>query len=291
MARSGSFASFFFGLFSLMTSAEIVSSHSAKAQSLAPCTSSVSTGFLEAGICTTPAETYGITFYQIGICKNNPMTAAVPDTSSCFLLYNNSAGQYVDIGTSSPTRNKFSLANLQADQRPANGVYPYIFVSFSNTVNIKGFARVQDGTYYTSNQSYVNPDPAQTSAGSLGTTNISGYAAYPSQTRFFGNRCYVPEENMSLLTASNQAAVYDSGARTCTGAAKIAVSAESSRLFGSTFSISGGVSAVELQFTTPEAIGLIANRKVPGDPNGGYDYVFDFRGFNMRLAISSSANS
>lgn len=271
----------------LVTSLSALNSNPVNAQTVIPCNSAVTPEDLLNSICTTGAATYGITFYQIALCTSDPLTAATPNTGSCFFIYNNSAGQYVDIGSSSPNP-VFTLDTLQPDQKPI-GAYPYIFAVWGNAVLMKGEATVSTGKFYTSSTAYVNPDPGQTSNGTLGTTNVAQYASFLSPTvRINGNSCFAANEvggGFSILTTTNQPTTFNLGTLACAGAAKLAVSARTADLFGSTFNIPPNGGGIRLSFSAPEAIGLIANLKVPGNPASGYDYVFDYRGFRLRLVL------
>jgi hypothetical protein len=276
------------GATTLFTTTYLFETKPTAAQAIVPCTSGVTPVDLLNSICTTEAATYGITFYQIGLCTNDPLTAQTPNTSSCFFIYNNSAGQYVDIGAQSANRT-FTLDTLREDQKPV-GAYPYIYAVWGNSVLMKGEATVSTGRYYTSNTAYTNPDPSQTSNGTLGTANGAQYSSFLSPTvRIDGNSCFAPNQvggGYSILTSNNQPTSFNVGTTACTGAAKLAVSARTADLFGSTFIIPPTSRGINLQFSTPEAIGLIANLKVPGNPAGGYDYVFDFRGFRISLVLA-----
>ena len=276
------------GITSTISALNIFEARIANAQTVYPCTPSVTPQDLLNAICTTEATTYGITFYQIALCTSDPLTAATPSTNSCYFIYNNNSGQYTDIGSQSSNRT-ITLDTLPSDQRPS-GAYPYIYAVWGNTVTMKGEATVSTGRFYTSNTAYVNPDPSQTSGGTLGTSNASQYAAFPSPTvRINGNSCFGANQvggGYSILTSTNQATIYNGGTSACTGAAKLAVSARTADLFGSTFVVTSNATGIKLRFSTPEAIGMIANLKIPGNPAGGFDYIFDFRGFNLSLVLT-----
>lgn len=289
MTASRSALTLLLSITSLISALNVFEARTANAQAaVIPCTPSVTPQDLLNSICTTEAATYGVTFYQIGLCTSDPLIAQTPDTTSCYFIYNNNSGQYIDIGSQSPNRT-FTLDTLPSNQRPS-GAYPYIYAVWGNSVLMKGEATVSTGRFFTSNTAYINPDPSQTSGGTLGTSNSSQYAAFPSPTvRINGNSCFGINQvggGYSILTSTNQATTYNVASSACTGAAKLAVSARTADLFGSTFVVTSNVNGINLRFSTPEAIGLIANLKIPGNPGGGFDYVFDFRGFSLSLVFS-----
>lgn len=247
-----------------------------------PCTSSVTPIDLMNSECTTEAVTYGITFYQIGLCTSDPLSTQTPNTSSCFFIFNNSSGQYVDIGSMSGNRT-FTLNTLSENEKPI-GPYPYFYAVWNNKVLIKGEATISTGRFYTSNTAYINPDPNDSSIGTLGTTNSAEYASYLSPTLQMNDSCFSRNEdvggNASILTSNNQPTDYNGEKNECTGAAKLAVSARTDILFGSTFIATPTSRGINLQFSTPRSIGLFANSKAPAP---GYDYVFDYLGPKISL--------
>ena len=239
-------------------------------------------------LCTTAARNYQVRFYQIGMCTSNPLLNAAPDTSSCFIIYNNAAGQVVDIGTDNPL--PVQLVSLPSNQRPENIEYPYIFIIWGNTVGIRGQATVSNGTYYTSSTSYNNPN--YLSQGNLATVNSANYAIYSDTLNFLSNDginaiCTDPNNGVggriSVLTSSNQP-ITPAG-NTCPGAARIAVSARSADILGSSLRITSNVKGIRFKFSAPEAIGLYANLVDPNNVYSGYDYVYGFRGFRVSMTF------
>lgn len=284
MKKSSILCSALFGSVSVLSSLVITNIPSVEAA--IPCSSSVTTADLLNDICTTSAQNYGLTLYQIGICKNDPLSSNIPDTSSCQLVYENKSGQYVDLGqaTSNPA---VVLSNTSGVQRPANGTYPYLYLSIGSTVRIKGQATIDTGTYFTSDNTYVNPNPGQTSTGALATTNNAQYSVYSSPLYRVGDgspSCFSSNPYGgadALLTSGYQPTTYNSGSNVCPGAAVFALSASMSSLYGQPLTIDQNTKGINLKFSTSsDAIGLFAN------PNGAsIDYVFDFLGFKLSFGL------
>jgi hypothetical protein len=223
------------------------------------------------GFCEFPAETYGTTFYQIAICKSNPLVNPTPDTSSCFFLFNNSAGQYVDVAQFIDSA--ITMNTIDSMSRPPNGDYPYAYGVLSNSADIKGSVTVQSGTFHTTNQ--LNPNHHY---GSLASTNSASKSIFNSVIWSEMNEqgiqgCFESGE-ISYLNSNGQPTTYNDPY--CTGAAKTALSGKTEELLGSMLTITDDVRGLEMKFGATRALHIF---KSSGN------VIIDFQGFSFTLEL------
>lgn len=231
------------------------------------------------GFCVFPAETYGTTIYQIAICKNNPLQSPTPDTSSCFFLYNNSSGQYVDIANY--LNSGFTLNTLDKDGRPPNGDYDYVYGLFSNIVKIKGSVTIQQVIYYTTSTS--NPNYNQ---GALASPDSSSYSVFdsPIWTETDDNDEHVCFDNgsISYLDSNDQPTLLTRVVSPpldqfyCTGATRLAMAGSSQRVLGTTIRITDDVKGIDMKFGASRGLGIY---------NSFSNKVIDFQGFDFSLEL------
>lgn len=232
------------------------------------------------GWCNFPAETYGITIYQIAICRSNPLATSTPDTSSCFFLYNNSSGQYIDVANY--LNSGITLNTLNKDERPPNGDYDYVYGLLSNRVNIKGSVTIKRGTYYTT--SIRNPFVTGGSTIAEGTYEGSVASELRSNYSIFESPMWsdADEDNkptcfwngISHLNSNGQPATLDSNI--CSGATRIAQAAPSEELLGRTLRITDDVKGLDMKFGTSGALILSVYNE---------NLVINFNGFDFSIDI------
>lgn len=261
-----------FGSLSLLTISESKVPSYTFSQDIDPLCSPTYDLNVPQGFCVFPAETYGTTIYQIAICKNNPLQSPTPDTSSCFFLYNNSSGQYIDIANY--VNSGFILNTLDKAGRPPSGDYNYLYGLFSNRVNIKGTVRIQQGTYYTTNT--PNPNHHE---GALASAVSSSYSVFDSpiwsETDDNGNLgCFDNSSGISYLDSNGQPTIFNSPI--CTGAAKIAMAGTTQQLLGSTLRITDDVKGLDMKFGASIGLGIY---------NSFQNKVIDFQGFDFTLDL------
>jgi len=85
--------------------------------------------------CFTEPTYYGITVYEMGLCKGAPTPptiTTVADTAACEVVFSSAAGALVEVqnGTTSEPAGTFT--------RPANGTYTHAYMRLNNTFLIKG---------------------------------------------------------------------------------------------------------------------------------------------------------
>jgi hypothetical protein len=255
---------------------EIVDVKNVKAQqTIVPCAATTTRNFLQNnGICTTAAQNYGMRIYQVGICRNDPNAGVIPDTSSCEFVYENLSGQYVDLGQSSANKTP-KLENVTGVGQPANGTYDFIYLRIGNTIDLKGQATVQEGTYFSSN---IPDGTGQV----LGLTNPASYSIYPNVLTSLGGQCTEIngfEGSIKILNAALQPAPNNNG--TCQGAAFASISANATLLLGNSLIITDAIRGIDLRFSTStDAIGVFVN--------SGGDYVMGFLSFSLSLGLINS---
>ena len=105
------------------------------------------------GFCRGTPDSYGVTVFKMGFCKENPgnptgstiLEGSKPDYSSCTWAYENTSGEGADFsaGGSVDLSEEFS-------SEPAAGVYPHAVMIISKDFRIKGkYGPVGGKTYYT----------------------------------------------------------------------------------------------------------------------------------------------
>jgi hypothetical protein len=252
---------------------DITNSGRAVAQATTPCLPSHTTADLQNFSCAVGAETYGITIHKIAICTSDPLSSSTPDLRSCKILFENSVGKYVDLGTASPTYpNGITLDQL--DKSLFIGVYNHIYMQVGTTKNLKAKATVSNGTWYTS--TITHPGTEQSKA----TQNVANYAVYTELGGTFNNGC---EQNhdyggkLVYLSSALQPISISGG--TCAGAAYTAMSANATSLLGSPVSITNRTNVIELKIqSTQSSTGLWVD--------AGPTYVLGSLGFMISLNTS-----
>ena len=128
--------------------------------------------------CMGTPEVYGITFYEMGLCTNDPMGSGTLDKSTCTASFEDSTGIYKDIAGTS-----VELGAGTGGVRPPNGTYKYAYAIISNTFRLRG-------NYATSSQNYYS-----SSDYSDGSSNVTAGATSLAQefednlTTFGGSSC------------------------------------------------------------------------------------------------------
>lgn len=180
------------------------------------------TGF--GGFCRGTPESYGVTVYKMGFCKNDPgdpdgasgevRAGLLPDYSDCTWTYDNDTGELAEFSSGATV----DLSALHASP-PAVGVYPHAVMIISKDFRIKGsFGPVGGKTYYSTSTFEVSSnDPAD---------NVAVTAPL---TTFWDNCTAITEENTVdggtidayLLDSSGKILVNNDNIDECTGQEKL----------------------------------------------------------------------
>ena len=254
---------------------DITNSGRAVAQATTPCLPSHTTADLQNFSCAVGAETYGITIHKIAICTSDPLSSSTPDLRSCKILFENSVGKYVDLGTASPTYPNGIILD-KIDKSLFIGVYNHIYMQVGTTKNLKAKATVSNGTWYTSTGTHPGGGGGQ----SIATQTVANYAVHTELNFSFSGGCEMNHAyggKLTFLTSALQPTTFSNG--TCTGAAYNAMSANATSLLGSPVSITNRTNEIELKIqSTQSSTGLWVD--------AGPTYVLGSLGFMISLNTS-----
>ena len=131
------------------------------------------------GSCKGTPTVYGLTFYEMGFCTDNPMSSGTfdPTGAGCFATFQNSGGEYHDIAGATVT-----LGSETGTERPPNGTYNVAYVIFSNVFTLKGSYKFAGEALWVSNGDPTDDNnPNSTQAGSA--------QQFTDTLRTFGDGC------------------------------------------------------------------------------------------------------
>ena len=86
-----------------------------------------------------------MTFYEMGLCTEDPMATGALDLSSCTASFKDTGGIYKDIAGTS-----VALGSGSGGVRPPNGKYQFAYAILSNTFTLKGNYALGATNYYSS---------------------------------------------------------------------------------------------------------------------------------------------
>ena len=215
------------------------------------------------GNCAATPTTYGLSFYEMGLCESNPMSSGSfdPKGANCTPTFESSGGEYHDIAGQSVT------LGVDAGSRPENGEYSVAYVIIGNIFTLNGSYAFDNGAGGTTTY-YSNGSNFSEAVGNFKNTITSSSEFTDTLQSFAGsNSCDAdwaePQSNGTLNAYITDQTLSTSS--TCTGSTRIV----GALLLNSPIRIDDSVTGLQVDFSVTNNGMSILNQVQDGTPAAG----------------------
>ena len=165
--------------------------------------------------CRSTPDQYTVTFYEVAMCKGDPIAGGSFDSTTCVKVFSETGGKSVDLAGGN---------SIELDEIPETpiGTYTHFYVILGNTFLIRGSYEIDTGTWYTDGQ---DPDLAPFGRNAKNTPSAVAFQDFLSTFGANDEPCQSEVNGEEVEGGTLSALLVDTTLnRTCDGAAKIIAS-------------------------------------------------------------------